>query len=118
VDRDTPFRQAPAGFGQRQVRLLFQPVAHQGLQGRQARAAMAAHRQAAPDASLLPTLANPMDPHAADLEATRNGRRTLTPLQRSQHPVAQILRIRVHASPLDGQGKSSTKLYLHKSKML
>ena len=105
-DHDPLLRQAPTGFGQRQVRRLLNPIAYPRLPADQARAAMATHSQTAPHPALLPTLADTIHPHAADFEAPRNGRRTLPPLQRPQYPVPQILRIRVHAFPPRRTGKA------------
>ena len=83
-------------LGQTKARLLLDPSAYHGLHSGDSRAAMPADLKAGSLPRLLLSLAHLIDPDSTDLQPPRNRRRTFSAIQRPEHPLPQILRIRLH----------------------
>ena len=105
-----PFRQ----FGQRKIRLCFDPTAQHRFHPCHPGTAMAANLETGPLARLLLPIADLVNPDAAHFQPPRNRSRSFAPAQCPQHTLTQILRIRLHPAPSLPAGILSHKLYILK----
>src|SRR5271157_5167465 len=96
LDRNALRCQPLLQLGQGQTRLRCDPGAQRRLRLLQTRPAMAADRKTGTHPSLLLPVPHLIDIEAADLVAPRNRRWTFSSIQCTKHPLAQILRIRLH----------------------
>ena len=105
-DRNALLGQALPQLGQGEIRLRCDPAAQYRLHPRQARPAMAPDLKTPAFPHLLQSISNLIDPYAADSKRRAISDRRVPTIQCTQHPLPQILRIRLHPC-LSSNGRSS-----------
>src|SRR6266851_1385240 len=118
LDRNASFGQSKLQLGQGEIGLGRDPGAQHRLRLRQPRLPVAADPKAATLSRRLHSVAHLVDPDAAHLEPPRNLGRTVSAIQRPQHPLPQILRIGLHRHLPQTTREVSHKLYMTKLEML